>query len=184
MSLAPFASWPRPIQIGSVEIQRDDHALVDVERPAVIAGQVIHVGGVADDQRVEPGRRHPLLRRREPRGELRFVERRVVLSEFHGCPSIASMMPAGVRVRTSGPSSPSSTVLEMKKSPRPVPISQERTWKLMPVSITRSLSRRRPGHACCRRSSSAARRCRRHSRNDGAGSAPGRRRSTTPCQAA
>ena len=64
VSLAPFTSCPRPIQSGCSEILRDDHALMDVERPAVVAGQVVHVGGIGDDQGVETGRRHALLRLR------------------------------------------------------------------------------------------------------------------------
>ena len=55
--MAPLASWPRPNQIGS-PCRRHDHRLVDVERPAVVAGQPVHVGGVGDDQQVDTGLRH------------------------------------------------------------------------------------------------------------------------------
>ncbi len=49
------AAEPDRIAIGT-----DENALVDVERPAVIAGQPGHVGRIGDDDHIHPGRLHGL----------------------------------------------------------------------------------------------------------------------------
>ena len=41
-----------------VRIERHDHHLVDIERPAVVAGEVVHVGRVADQQHLDAGLAH------------------------------------------------------------------------------------------------------------------------------
>ncbi len=54
--------------------QPQHHALVDVERPAVIAGQPGHVGGVRDDDRLDAGPLHGGARFGDPRSELGMLE--------------------------------------------------------------------------------------------------------------
>ena len=87
VSLAPFASWPRPIHNRLLKTLRDDHALMHVEGPAVVTGQVVHVRRVGDDERIQAGRRHSRLGLRQALGEFLDAEGRVVLPEFHVAPS-------------------------------------------------------------------------------------------------
>ncbi len=69
-----------------VEIERHQNRLVHIKGPAVIAGEIIHIGGIADDQRLQLRSRHARLGAGEPCCEFCFVEGSIVPAEFHGTP--------------------------------------------------------------------------------------------------
>jgi len=59
---------------GFVAIGGDHHCLVDVERPAVVPRQVVHIRRIGDDDRVEVLLAHPLFGPSDPALVLGLVE--------------------------------------------------------------------------------------------------------------
>ena len=55
-------------------IEEIDEELVDVERPAVVAREPGHVGGIGGDQQLDAARRHGRPRLGDPRGVFRELE--------------------------------------------------------------------------------------------------------------
>ena len=77
-------------------VGRHQHALVHIERPAVIAGQPGHVGRIGDDQQIDAGSFHGLARLREPLGIFRSAEVEI---------GLRSRRASGWFLRIDGPSS-------------------------------------------------------------------------------
>ena len=98
------------------------HALMHIERPAIIARQPMHVGWIGDDQQIYPGSFHRFARLRETLGIFRSAE--VEIGCAHGVP------PVGSCVSMARPA-PASTArrrarVAMAVSCTPVPVRSQR----------------------------------------------------------
>ncbi len=96
--LAHVDGAQRPLHIlraappDGIAVARHHHALMDVERPAVIAGEPGHVGRVGDDQRVDAARRHGIAGLGQPIGI--FLTGEMERNVGHGVPQLWKRVPA------------------------------------------------------------------------------------------